>query len=429
MRATLPIFSALISLLFTACDPGGAASMPTATLASGPFEVRLPIPGELEAEESVTITAPDIGGNIKVTMIVDEGVRVAEGDVLAELDRTEIIQGVLENDNALEVATTKITQQKAQLEVKLRNQEDAVTTAELALQRANLRITDSEAVPKVDREGARLDVADATVSLERAKKDLQSARLEGEADLQLLELDARQARIQVDSAKRKLDLATVRSPAAGLVVKAEVWKGGSRGPVVAGDSIWGGTTLLALPNLGTMQAVAWVHETDAELVKVEQEARIILDSHPDHPYSAKVKKVADLAVKRDRDDKSKYLKVTLGIEPKDELLKPGMTIRAEILVDHQPEVLTVPQEAVFYDGVTPTVYRRAAVGWDRVTVTLGRANDTHVVVTSGLSSGDVVSLVDPDRWSRGEGEPAAKTAGAEAPSAAPAAAPSAGTSP
>jgi multidrug efflux pump subunit AcrA (membrane-fusion protein) len=55
---------------------------------------------------------------------------------------------------------------------------------------------------------------------------------------------------------------------------------------------------------------------------------------------------------------------------------------------------------VFLQAEGPVVYRKTLFGFDTVTVELGRRNDSHVEVLSGLQPGDSVSLVDPARAGR-----------------------------
>jgi HlyD family secretion protein len=392
--------------------------LPTVKVERKDFDVKLDIPGEIEAVNSSTIAVPQLGRDVKITSIVEDGTRVSKGDLLAEFDRTDLETRLEAEHSQLEISQTKIIQNRAQLELKLKDLEDQVSKAQLDLERSHLHVTESEAVPRVDRQSAVLDVTQSEINLERSKKALQQARLEGEAGLELLRIEVRQAQARVDDAQRRLDKATIYSPTDGLVIKNEIWRSGAMGTVKAGDVVWSGNPILSLPDMALMQVVAWVHEVDAERVAPDQKVKIYLDSHPDPPFSGTVEKLASLAIKREDANPAKYLKVTVKLDVTDPLMKPGMTVRAELLIDRVPNVLTLPREAVFYEessadaqaGVAPEGYawRKGSFSrWERVPVLTGRTNDTHLVVTSGLDEGDEVALVDPDRWSKGQDEPAA----------------------
>lgn len=393
---------ACVLIVLAACTGGAAGDVPTASAVRGPFEVVLAIPGELKAVRSVSLSAPDLPGQAKVTWVVEEGTKVAEGDVLLRFDETDL-QGTLDQArDDLEIALTKIDQRRAQLAVRLGDLENDVVRAQLALARAELRTTESETVPRVDRESTRIDVQENTLAVERSRAGLESARLEGQAELDLLRLDADRARRTLENVKKLMEKATITAPSPGLVILPEIWKGGSRGPVSAGDAVWGGSSLIELPDLSTMEVVGWVHEVDAARVSAGQPVSIVIDAHPDPKHEGAIAKVADLAVKKDRDKDVKYLKVNVTLGATTDVMKPGMTVRAEIRVDARDDVLTVPQAAIFDDGEASVVFLKGFRGWTRTPVALDVANDTHVVVVEGLSEGDVVALVDPDQVAAGE---------------------------
>jgi len=402
---------AMLLPLLTGCFGSSSGELPTGVVSQGEFEVHLGLQGELKAVESVSLSAPDLNGQAKVTMVIEEGTRVEEGDVLLQFDTTEL-ETTLENArNDYKIAMTKIDQAEAQLEVRIGDLENEVVRADLSLKRAEMRVTESETVPLVDRESAKLDVQESTLSAAKSRSALRSGLLEGEAELELLALDAARAQSRVEDVEKRIESATLTAPSPGLVILPEIWKGGSRGPIAAGDTIWGGSTVLTLPDLSEMEVIAWVHEVDAARVATEQTVDIVIDAHPDPSHSGTVERVADLAVRRDRNKKVKHLKVTIGLDDTTELMKPGMTVRAEVLVDRRTDVLSVPLEAIFDEDGETFVFAESMTGYRRIDVELGIANDTHVIVTSGLDSGDIVALVDPERFRSGEPTPPGKPGG------------------
>jgi len=387
----------LLPWLVLACSGSADLEIPTAVVEQGEFQVTLDIPGELKATESMSISVPDLRRQAKVTWIVDEGARVAEGDLMVTFDDTELATDLVSSRTSWEIATTKNQQKRAQLKVRLKDLENAVTRAELALERAQMRVTESETVPRVDRESARIDVQEAELQVAAAQANLESARLEGEAELHLLNLEAQREQAKVDAAKRRLDNTQVYAPASGLVIKPRIWKGGSRGPGVAGDSVWSGANIIELPDLAEMEVEAWVHEVDAGKIAQDMSVTVVIDAFPDPPLPGAVTRVADLAVERDRNSDVKHLEVTVALGQTEDFMKPGMTVRAEVLLETVPDVLSIPLEAVFTDDAgAHSVQVQDGRGWRRQPVALGAANDTHVVINNGLVQGQFVALLDPE---------------------------------
>ncbi len=401
--------------LFLACSGAPEVEIPTTVVERSDFRVQLDIPGELKATESMSVSVPDLRRQAKVTWIVDEGDRVEEGDLVVTFDDTELVTDLVSSQTSWEIATTKNNQKRAQLKVRLKDLENAVVRARLHLERAQMKVTDSETVPRVDRESARIDVRESTLEVERAEAALESARLEGEAELHLLKLEATREQAKVDAARRRLEQTKLYAPASGLVIKPRVWKGGSRGPVVAGDSIWSGANIIELPDLAEMEVQAWVHEVDAAKIASEMPVTVVIDAFPEPERIGTVSKVADLAVERERNSDIKHLEVTISLAKTDPVMKPGMTVRGEVLLEIVPGVLSVPLEAIV---VTPeganSVHVKDGGGWRRQLVQLGPSNHTHVVVNSGMVEGQVIALIDPseleDVGAPGEGSGGSGTA-------------------
>lgn len=401
-RAALGAFS----LALAACAGGLDASTPTATVMREELRVELAVSGELEAVRSVNIAAPNVRNNLKITSMAEESARVHKGDVLVEFDRSDMEKELEAAQSRLRVAQTKIAQKQAQQEVALASAQNDVVKAGLDKKRAEMRITESQTVPRVERESAKLDVEQSTLNVSNSEAAFQSKRLEAAAELELLRLDQVEAQAKVAQIQKQLDQFTIIAPADGIVILTEAWRMGKMGKATVGDSVYSGNALMQLPDLSEMRVQAWVHEVDAAQVTVGQPVSVVVDARPDAPVTGEVERVSDLAVKRSEDSDVKYLKVQVKLSETDASLKPGMTVRAEIRVDTVPDVLTVPREAVFYDGASAFVFRAGLGGWRHAEVALGRTNDSHVVVTSGLDEGDMVALIDPDALDRG-GQPGA----------------------
>ncbi len=77
------------------------------------------------------------------------------------------------------------------------------------------------------------------------------------------------------------------------------------------------------------------------------------------------------------------------------LLRPGLLADAEVTVEHIPDALYIPYQAVFEEGTQNVVY---VVDSGRLVprrVQLGRRSESQVVVLEGLAEGDQISLYRP----------------------------------
>src|SRR5260370_5996542 len=218
-------------------------------------DVTLVATGYVYARKRATV-APKIIGRI-ARVLVDEGDRVKQNQVVAELDAGEA---------------------QAQLE-QVRGD---VVAAEAKVMRARADLSDAEV--KLERE-ERLLPANATT---RAAHEDAGARAESaRAQLKAAQADVLAARARHSAAAVPLENTPVRAPFTGTVVHkmAEV------GEVIAltgSSGKYGGFSIVELDELAVQ---ADVSEAQLSKVKVGTPAEIILDAFPDRRFRARVREI------------------------------------------------------------------------------------------------------------------------------------------
>jgi HlyD family secretion protein len=124
-----------------------------------------------------------------------------------------------------------------------------------------------------------------------------------------------------------------------------------------------------------------------------QPARIKVESFRDRLFYGKVTKIAPMGVEKDN---VTTFEVRVSINNPGGELKANMTANAEILMDEHKGVLTVPENAVSYDG-----QKNASVdvpdksqkdGTRKIPVKVGLSNGSVTEIVSGLKEGDQVVL-------------------------------------
>jgi multidrug efflux pump subunit AcrA (membrane-fusion protein) len=93
-----------------------------------------------------------------------------------------------------------------------------------------------------------------------------------------------------------------------------------------------------------------------------------------------------------------YFGVMLELERTDPaLMKPGQRVQADLSLDEQSDVLSVPRQAIFEREGRPVVYVGRGRRFKPRPVELGTAGLGRVVILSGLEEGERVALRDPTR--------------------------------
>jgi HlyD family secretion protein len=158
-------------------------------------------------------------------------------------------------------------------------------------------------------------------------------------------------------------------------------------------------TIITIPDLRRMSVNVKIHESYINKIKVGQKARITVDAYADKPLTGEVTVVGVLPDSQNRwlnPDLKVYL-TTVTIEGTNTWLKPGMSAKVEILVDHLDDIVYAPVQSVMagngrqYCFVTGSFNKP-----ERREVQIGEFNDEFIEVKKGLKEGERVLLNPPE---------------------------------
>ncbi len=341
--------------------------------------------GKIEPITSVEVKSKASG--IVQKLLVDYGDSVKKGQVLAELDKQQIL--------------AQVNQQKASLEAS----EAAARAADADLQHAKYDAEGPD-VPLLKRayERAQQMAKDGVVSpsaLDDTQKNYEMAvnRQElGKANVVSATAKLKQAQAQVSQARAELEEkeeeyrnSTIISPIDGTVLSRDV----EVGDAVSSILVLGSSATLVM-NLGDTHQVyvkGKVDESDIGKVYLGQAARIKVESYKDKTFQGKVTKISPMGVEKDN---VTTFEVRVSIDNAGGELKSQMTANAEIILDEHKGVLIIPEASLLYDKD-----RKASVevpdpsgkdGKKKVAVTVGISNGSKTELLSGLKEGQQVVL-------------------------------------
>jgi len=360
---------------------GAVANVPMADVVKGDLELQLTEVGELKAERSATISAPN---DKLILYLAPEGSWVKKGDLLVQLESEKYKIGVQESESSLQVALAQLEKAKADRQAQTYKEEGAKQAYE-----SLLGLKEKGFAMESEVEEARL-----------AYMELKSKTVSFDAAVDQETSEVERARTNLEQVKHKLSANAVYAPMDGLVVYAYVGRAEEGKKVEVGMTPYEGQLLMELPDISTMTVETEVNEMDVEKVKVGQPVKITLDAVPDVVFNGKVAKIGSLA--RHKVSKAsgrrtgvKIFTVSVKVTDIDERLRPGLSASVAILIDQFEAVTYAPVEAIFNaDGKTIAWVQRGRKA-EQVEVECGTNNDKYVIIRSGLQPGDKVLLADP----------------------------------
>jgi RND family efflux transporter MFP subunit len=342
-------------------------------MTSGEAEKLLSAKGYLKSRHQALIGAK-VPGRVE-QMLVEEGTRVKQGDVLAVLEHREL--------NALLASRRAMLQQKE---------------AELKEARVDL-------AQKL-REEARAERLQSQRMLALEEKErTESARLICAAKVQALEAAIELTKANVKETEENIQIMYLFAPFDGTVVE----KQGEVGEVITPSAMSASisrSAVVSLANLSMMDVEADIAESLLSRVAINQPAEVSVSAVPGRRYRGRLRQIIPMG-----DRTRGTIKVKVEILDPDEHLFPELVATVHFLPDKavkNPDAsrafLFVPKAAVFEENgheYTWVVDSRSAVHKQRVEVAVTAADLARV--ESGLKNGDSV-VVNPSSSLR-EGSP------------------------
>jgi HlyD family secretion protein len=273
--------------------------------------------------------------------------------------------------------------------------------------------------------------AESVRELDKARRVAISKLAQAKAKLQSCQGQFDIAKRQRDDLNEQLGKCTIAAQKTGLVVYGgarddNIYYGGEE-RVREGASVRERQAIITIPDMTRMSVNVKIHESYIKKVHRGQKARITVDAFPDDILGGEVTKVAVLPDSQNRwmnPDLKVYL-TTITIDGTHEWVKPGMSAKAEILVDKLNECVYVPVQAVSADNGKQICYVEHGFKPERREIVAGEFNDEFIEIKNGLKEGERVLLRPPDgsrpQTAPGNEKPGEKPKESPAPSTAPAA--------
>lgn len=338
----------LATAMWSGCEKKSEFTYKTAEAVVQDITTSVTATGTIEPVTSVTVGTQVSG--IVSKLYVDYNSIVKAGDVIAELDRTNLMSELSSAKASLNSAQSELDYQKA-------NHERYKTLHEKGLISAN------------EYEQVRLSFIKAQQTLTNHKEN-------------------------VKKAQTNLGYATITSPIDGVVLSKAV----EEGQTVA--SSFNTPTLFTIAkDLTDMRVIANVDEADIGEVKEGQRVTFTVDAFPEDTFQGFVSQVRQEAA---AESNVVTYEVVISAPNEDLKLKPGLTANVNIFTLEMKDILTIPNKALRFtpneamlsegetiqnaEGKTKVWVKEGAV-LKAMPVKTGMTNGTLTQVLEGLAPG------------------------------------------
>jgi hypothetical protein len=161
-----------------------------------------------------------------------------------------------------------------------------------------------------------------------------------------------------------------------------------------GDATFAGQPIADLIDASKIEVAAKLPEQDRANVSPGQTVEVAVDGLPDAPLRGTVRTVSGVASRGIFDAGTRQFDIAFDVGGRS-TIRPGVSAAIAIAGQAFDNVLYVPRTAVFDIGGKPTVYVRAAGGFDAREIRV-RAWTDSVAVVENIERSAEVALVNPN---------------------------------
>jgi len=217
---------------------------------------------------------------------------------------------------------------------------------------AELRLLVEESRADVDKAALKADIPEDLLAsrdyrenqllLKQARLThaLREAEVEKEAvilvtEAQILEREITVLQAEIDELRGSIDAMTIKAPTDGVVIHTLDRHGNK---LAVGDNVWGGRRVVEFPDLTKLELRLEIPERDSARIAIGQAVSFSMDAIPDQVFHGEITELASVVHTKSINQPAKVFDATVALlDPDPELMRPGMSVNAEIQLGPNPE--------------------------------------------------------------------------------------------
>jgi|Deesub1362B_J571_1020462.scaffolds.fasta_scaffold01028_3 RND family efflux transporter MFP subunit len=328
--------------------------------------IRFKSPGQAVCKRVITIKA-EVPGIIE-ELLVDEGKKVKEGELLVRLDNEKYKLQLREAESRrLEKLSRFLIEGEEYSFLSKKGEKRALNKdkIEKEYQRA-LSLYKQGLISEKE--------------FEKAKRNYELMLIEsGEKreEIRASVAGLTQAELEVKRAQMDLERTRIKAPFSGVIANIKV---------SPKEHIQAGQELFTLVDLNSIYVEAKILESEIGKVKIGREVNIRFSAYPLKVFKGRVKAISPLV-----DPEEKTCKILINVANPTGEIKPGMHAEVEIAADIYKNRLIIPREAILIRSggrKLAFVVENGLAKWRYITT--GLENENYAEVLEGINEGELV---------------------------------------
>lgn len=380
---------AIILLVFlSACE-----NTPTESVKLEKVQLVVTASGELESKQTAMIAPPSVSRmwQYQIKQLTPENTKVKKGQLVVSFDDKAVMDRLVDKQAELD---------RAQQQLENKAIKETETEQELILSVAEKKMEYEKAQRKaeiVDNSRSKNDRKKSVIDFTIAENDffLANEKLKFHLNNKALNLKLAKGKVnrlkaEVDGFNKDIERLKVKAPIDGMVIYRSNWQGEK--PAI-GESVQFGQPIVELAVIEKMQLKAQIAEPDSGKIKLGQRVKIMIDGTQEIVLQGEVVELGRVFRDKSSQDKRRVIDAIITFDqPENTVIRPGMTARIEVITQVLDNALTLSTQAVRLENGKGSVRVAGLFSNSSLSVDIAHIVGEKVVIQSGLSQGDIVTL-------------------------------------
>jgi len=331
MRIPAALF---VTLVLAACGSGGGDGTQAEARATGMVRVT----GELRSSNSRYFGPPAVPDtwNYTISFMAPDGAVVPAGVPILRFDAQELMTQARDKGNALNEKEKELEKQRIVGKETINELKLQVEEARAALDKAELKADiPADLLASRDYRENQLLLEHARITLALREEELSKEERIQQTEAEILEREIAVLRAEDAQLQASIGSMTIKAPDEGVVIHATDRHNNKHS---VGDNVWMGRRVIEFPDLRKLEVHLEIPERESARIATGQAVQFTLDAAPDRIFKGRITDLASVVHTRSTNQPAKVFDATVTLDnPDPELMRPGMSVKAEILLTGAPE--------------------------------------------------------------------------------------------